>query len=717
MDKTLRDDASIFVNREFSWLKFNERVLEESMCTETPLYERLKFIAIFRSNLDEFYMIRVGTLYDQALLTVPILDSKTHMTPVAQLEHIYRRTREMEERCGICYKRVTSELAAEGVSLMGWDALTSDERKYLDSFFEREILPLLSPTIVDTRHPFPFLGNKQIYVAVRLESKRKDEDKKTLFGIIPVSNALPRLVRLQEKEHRFILTEEVVRGFSEKVFNFYSVRESVVFCVTRNADINMDEQFYNQEVDYRAYMKEVLKKRKRLAAVRLELRGDCSKELREYFKDKIRLQDEQIFSCVTPPDMRWVYGLGDHLPDALRKKLSWVPHHARYPVGLSAQKSMIRQIQHGDVLLTFPYDSFRPFVDLIREASADRYVTSIRLTLYRVGSESQLIDSLINAAENGKDVTILLELRARFDEENNLNWAAKLEEAGVRILYGPDGYKVHSKICLITRREKGRVSHITQIGTGNYNEKTTNVYTDYSLMTANPAIAEDAQMLFNNLSTGTLGKEYRTLLVAPYCMRTTLLQMIDGEIEKARIGREADILVKVNSFTDNVLIEALKNASQAGVRVRMVVRGICCILPGLPGLTENISIVSVVGRYLEHSRVYCFGAGNEQRVYISSADFMTRNMQRRVEVAAPVLDPLIARRIANDVETTFLDNVKGRVMHPDGTYTLRVAGEGARIDSQNFFRERAANGNARKIGKPAFLRAAANKLKSLFRKG
>ncbi len=680
------ETQSIYVNRELSWLKFNERVLEESMCAATPLYERLKFISIFESNYDEFFMVRVGTLYDQALLAVPLLDTKTHMTPAEQLEAIYARTRVLTARRDACYDAVTEALAQEGVVHLR--RVTEDaDRQALDAIFEREIWPLLSPSIVDSRHPFPHLPNKQLHVAVRLAQPGGDEP---LFGLIPVPAALDRLIFLPGDEaHRYCLAEEVIAARAASVFPMYEVREAVVFCVTRNADINTDEQLYNQDADYRDYMKEILRKRKRLAAVRLELLGDSSEEMRAYFREKLRLRETQVFSSTSPLEMRYVYALGDKLPSALTKRLSWTPHHPRYPAGLSKKTSMIRRIQHGDLLLNYPYDSFKPFVNLIREASEDKYVTSIRLTLYRVGRESRLIDSLINAAENGKDVTILLELRARFDEENNINWAQKLEESGVRILYGPDGYKVHSKICLITRREKGRVSYITQIGTGNYNEKTANVYTDYSLMTANPAIAADAAKLFNNLGMGVLGDDYKTLLVAPHCMKTVLLRAIDGEIAKARLGRGGEILVKVNSVTDNDMIEALVRASQAGVRVRMIVRGICCLLPGVTGQTENISIISIVGRYLEHSRVYCFGTGAERKVYIASADFMTRNMQRRVEVAAPLLDPAIARRVYEDVEASLADNVKARIMLPDGSYTLRGAGEASPFDSQEFFRARA----------------------------
>ncbi|MEA4824841.1 MAG: polyphosphate kinase 1 [Clostridiaceae bacterium] len=685
------ETPSIYVNRELSWLKFNERVLEESMCAETPLYERLRFIAIFESNYDEFFMIRVGTLYDQALLAVPFLDTKTHMTPVEQLDAIYARTRELVARRDACYDAVTEALAREGVVHLRHVTAAAD-RRAIDSVFEREIQPLLSPAIVDSRHPFPHLPNKQLYVAVRLAQQGSDEP---LFGLIPIPAALDRVIFLPgDEQHRYVLTEDVIAARASKVFPMYKMCESVVFCVTRNADINTDEQLYNQDADYRDYMKEILRKRKRLAAVRLEMLGGCSDQLREYFMDKLRLREAQVFTSTSPLDMRYVNALGDRLPSALTKQLSWTPHHPRYPAGLSPKTSMIRRIQHGDLLLNYPYDSFKPFVSLIREASEDKYVTSIKLTLYRVGRESRIIDSLINAAENGKDVTILLELRARFDEENNINWAQKLEEAGVRILYGPDGFKVHSKICLITRREKGRVSYITQVGTGNYNEKTTNIYTDYSLMTANSAIAADALMLFNNLSTGVLGDGYQTLLVAPHCMRTVLLRAIDTEIEKARLGRGGEILIKVNSITDNVLIDALVRASQAGVRIRMIVRGICCILPGVPGMTDNVSIISIVGRYLEHSRVYCFGSGADRKVYLASADFMTRNMQRRIEVAVPLLDPAIARRVYEDVEASLSDNAKARVMHPDGTYSLRYDSVSEAFNSQEYFRQRAEAGAA-----------------------
>jgi len=700
MDTNTAPDAQIFINRELSWLKFNERVLEESMCETTPLYERLKFIAIYTNNLDEFYMIRVGTLYDQALMTVPFLDTKTHMTPTEQLNLIYARTRALGERRDACYAAVCGALAEMGAEHVRLGTVVGRDRNYLKAYFERELQPLLSPQIIDARHPFPHLINKQLYVAVRLKREKpasEDGDKSDnistapLFGLIPVPDALDRLIFLPgEGLSRFVLAEEVIAAHAAAAFGkLFRVLEAVVFTVTRNGDINMDEQLYHQDADYRAFMKEVLKKRRRLAPVRLEAQDFCSRELRVYFMEKLRLSDTQIFVSASPIDLRFVYALGDRLPKTLVRKISWEPHVARLPAGLSSRGGMIRRIERGDILLMFPYDSFRPFIDLIREASADPFVTSIKLTLYRVGQESRIIDSLISAAENGKDVTILLELRARFDEENNLNWAQKLEEAGVHILYGPDGYKVHSKVCLITRSEKGRVTHITQVGTGNYNEKTAHVYTDYSLLTAHPGIAADAARLFNHLCTGTLGDDYRTLLVAPHCMPETIFRMIDEEIERARQGREAQIIIKLNSVTDNGVIDALVRASGAGVRVRMIVRGICCVLPGVAGMTENIEIQSIVGRYLEHSRVYCFGAGADRKIYISSADFMTRNMHRRIELAAPILDPTLAKRVYEDLLATLRDNVKARDMCPDGSYVLRTPpSPDEAFDSQRYFRER-----------------------------
>ncbi|MBR6748431.1 MAG: polyphosphate kinase 1 [Clostridia bacterium] len=681
--------TKIYVNRELSWLKFNSRVLEESMCPGTPLYERLKFISIFVSNLDEFCMIRVGTLYDQSLLSVPILDTKTHMSPNEQLEAIYSRIRELLAEKDRCYDAVMTALAAEGIEQVRADDLSPEDKSYLVGYFDRELQPLLSPQIVDTRHPFPHLTNLQLHVAVLLQR----DGESTLCGLIPVNPALERIVFLPDRR-RFILVEELIELFASRIFHMDRVLETVIFAVTRNADINMDERLderlFTEDQDYRAYMKEILKKRKRLAAVRLEMNHDCSEPFRAYFMDKFRLKPQQIFTTATPIDMRWVYTLPEHMPSTLTKKLSFEPHRSRYPNVLSPNESIIRQVQRRDILLNYPYDSFKPFVDLIREASEDKAVSSIKLTLYRVGRESNLITSLIHAAENGKDVTILLELRARFDEENNLNWAAKLEEAGCRILYGPDGFKVHSKICLITRRD-GKLQYVTQIGTGNYNEKTANIYTDYSLLTADPQIAADALQVFNNLGTGTIGGTYRHLLVAPKGLRPTILSLIEGEIEKARAGKPAEIFVKINSLTDNPLLEALVRASQAGVKIRMIVRGICCLRPGIPGYTDNIQIISIVGRYLEHSRVYAFGSGGDRRVYIASADFMTRNMQRRIEIAVPLRDPKIAARVYDDLCTTFSDTYKARELHADGSYTHRQPAPGAKpFDSQNYFRERAA---------------------------
>ncbi len=681
------DVHSIYVNRELSWLQFNERVLEESMCEETPLYERLKFIAIFESNYDEFFMIRVGTLHDQTLMDVPFLDTKTHMTPEQQLRAIYARTHVLTGHRDACYDAVTQALAREGL-VHERGALSTEDRRFVDAVFEHDIQPLLSPAIVDARHPFPHVPSKQLYIAVRLAQNGSEEP---LLGLIPVPPAQERVIFLPgEETHRYVLAENVIAERTAAVFPMYRVLESVVFCVTRNADIKADAELYTQDADYREYMKEVVKRRRRMAPVRLELQYTASEEMRAYFRDRFRLTDEQMYASTSPLEMHYVYGLLDTLPSELARRLSWPLYKAKYPAFLSKKESMIHRIQRGDILLNYPYDSFKPFINLMREASEDPSVTSIKITLYRVGRESRIIESLINAAENGKDVTILLELRARFDEENNINWAQKLEDAGARILYGPDGYKVHSKICLITLREKGRVGYITQIGTGNYNEKTANIYTDYSLMTASTLIGEEALQLFNNLSMGALGNNYRTLLVAPHCMRSVILRNIDTEIEKARLGRETEIFIKVNSVTDTQLIDELVRASRAGVRVRMIVRGICCLLPGVPGMTENITVTSIVGRFLEHSRVYCFGTGEERRVYIASADFMTRNMQRRVEVAAPVLEPELANRIYSDLEAACRDNCKARIMQPDGSYVLRT-GEPP-FNSQEFFRERAESG-------------------------
>jgi len=700
--------SNIYVNRELSWLKFNSRVLEESMCSDTPLYERLKFVSIYVSNLDEFCMIRVGTLYDQSLLSVPILDTKTHMTPSEQLDAVYQRIRELSVEKDRCYSALMTEFAAEGFVHVRPSELSTADINDLSVYFDRELQPLLSPQIIDTRHPFPHLTNLQLHIAVRLQR----DAESTLCGLIPVNDALERIVFLPDHK-RFVLVEEVIERFAARVFHMDRVLETIVFAVTRNADINMDERLderlFTEDQDYRSYMKEILKKRKRLAAVRLEMNHPCSDAFRAYFMEKFRLREHQIFTTNTPINMQWVYSLPDHMPSALYKKLSYAPHRSRYPSNLSPDESIIRQVQRRDVLLNYPYDSFKPFVDLIREASEDKYVTSIKLTLYRVGRESNLITSLINAAENGKEVTILLELRARFDEENNINWAAKLEDAGCRILYGPDGFKVHSKICLITRRDT-KLQYVTQIGTGNYNEKTVNTYTDYSLLTADPEIAADALELFNNLGTGVLGGNFRHLLVAPKTLRSTLVNLIDAEAEKARAGKPAEIFVKINSLTDNSLLEALVRASQAGVRIRMIVRGICCLRPGVPGYTDNISIISIVGRYLEHSRVYSFGSGDDRRVYLASADFMTRNMTRRIEVAVPLRDPKIAARVYDDLCSTFSDTYKARQLHADGTYTLRRPTNGiAPFDSQNYFRERAAE-----VNRP--LNGFRERLRALFRR-
>ena len=642
-------------NRELSWLKFNERVLEEAYAEEVPLYERLKFIAIFTSNLDEFFMVRVGSLYDMSLDGDDQIDNKTGLSPSQQLERIYHAVEPLYKKRDRYFREVENALRAYGIADLSIDELKGDDAVFVYDYWRSCVLPVLSPQIVDDHHPFPFVANKVPHVAVELQKK-----KRTIMGLIPMPAALPALLFLPGKGIRYVHLEDVICRYAEEAFPAYPVLSRNIFCVTRNADISPEDEEFAPAGDFREKMKKLVKQRSRLAPVRLE----CAQLLNDFFfgilSEKLGLTRAQIYATEAPFTMSYVYGLSQKFDEDMEKRLCYRPFTPQLVRG-----SLFDFPRGRDVLLSYPYESMQPFLRLVRRAANDPGVTSIQITIYRLAKEAKLIDSLCLAAENGKEVLVLIELRARFDEQNNIDWSERLETAGCRVIYGFEGFKVHSKVCLITRLEHGNPRYVTQIATGNYNEKTAAQYTDLSLITADQNIGHDAAEFFRNMAIGNLEEEYKTLMVAPRCMKSRIMELIDEEIKK---GKDGQIIFKVNSVTDLEVINKLSEASCAGVRIMMLVRGICCLLPGVPGYTENIRVFSIVGRYLEHSRIYSFGAGSEQKLYISSADLMTRNMQRRVEVAVPIYAPHIRERVNHILDIYFRDTAKARELKSDGNY-------------------------------------------------
>jgi len=662
-------------NRELSWLAFNDRVLSEATDETVPLLERLKFVAIFSSNLDEFFMIRVGSIFDLMHVEPDSHDHRSGWTPQEQLEAIYRAVRPLyQKREAIC-AALEKQLRVHGIYRLSYEELEPPEKKYCTQYFKNSVAPIISPQIVDTHHPFPHLKNNLLHVGAWVKYKSRE-----FFGVIPLPDSLPPVLFLPGGELRYLPMEELLTAFLGESFPNYSVRERMVFRVTRNADINPeDEAFDLDSEDFRVKMKKVLKRRTRLAPVRLELSAPISEAFRGYLMERLPIADGQIFITSAPLRLDYAFSLPSRLPEVKRKALTYPPFTPCPSPQINPEESVIRQVLRKDRLLFYPFESMAPFLNLIREAAEDPAVISIKITIYRLARKAKLVEYLCQAAENGKDVTVLIELRARFDEQNNIDWSERLEEAGCTILYGFEGYKVHSKICLITRRERGgEIRCITQVGTGNYNEKTAAQYTDVSLLTANQRIGRDATEFFKNMSIANLEGDYKELLVAPVSLKSTLINLIDEEIAKRNQGR---ILIKVNSITDVELIEKLKQASCAGVKIDLIVRGICSILPGVPGKTENIRVISIVGRYLEHSRIYCFGTGSGERIYISSADFMTRNTECRVEVACPIYDRDVRLRLHRILDACLADNTKARILQPDGSYLPCTAGE-LPVDSQ-----------------------------------
>ncbi|WP_069988084.1 polyphosphate kinase 1 [Massilioclostridium coli] len=660
-------------NRELSWLKFNDRVLSEAMDETVPILERLKFISIFTSNLDEFFMIRVGSLFDLANLEKKNIDNKSGLTPKEQLSRIFEDVKPLYQKREQLFYEVESQLRLHGVFYLKYKELEENEKKQIKQSFKLSIAPILSPQIIDTHHPFPHLANNIIYIGVMLRHKKKE-----VFGVIPVPSILPDIFYLPGSDTRYIGVENIILEFADKIFEPYIVVEKTVFCVTRNADVNPDDEVFADEPDFRKRMQKVLGQRRRLAPVRLELSNFESEKISAYLMEKLKINEKQIYTTTSPLKMAYVYELISKLPESKRKPLVYQEFTPVWPGNIKQTESMIQQVEKSDLLLSYPYESMEPFLKLLKEAANDPSVISIKITIYRLASKAKLVEYLCAAAENGKSVTVLIELRARFDEQNNIDWSERLEDAGCNIIYGFDFYKVHSKICLITKKGRNGIRYLTQVGTGNYNEKTAKLYTDLSLLTYNQKIGEDAAEFFKNMSIANLQGEYHDLLVAPVSLKSTVLQLIDQEISKGQNGR---IFIKINSLTDAQIIEKLAEASCAGVQVKMIIRGICCIIPGIPGKTENIQVCSIVGRYLEHARIYCFGYGTQEQMYISSADFMTRNTERRVEVACPIYDEKVRAKIHEIIEAQEYDNQKARVLMADGNYVKKSTMQ-EMVDSQ-----------------------------------
>lgn len=674
----------VFMNRELSWLKFNERVLEEAEDERVPLCERLSFASIYQSNLDEFFMVRVGSLQDQMLLGKKIRDNKTHMTSAEQIREILKKVRELSGRRDRAYNTLMEKLEPCGVRLTDFGRLSEEEKDSLSRFFQMEIAPLISPTVVGKRQPFPFLRNKEIYAVAVLETKNKKER----LGIIPCTNTMvERLIPVRGQEGCYMLAEELILHYIPRVFDGYQIKAKSLIRVTRNADIDADA-LYDEDLDYREFMADLIKRRKKLSPVRLELSREMDGDVVETLCKYLDLDSTHVFRSQAPLDLSFLF----QIQDILRKnpELFFEKRVPQKSPAFQEGRSLIEQIKEEDKMLSYPYESIRPFLRLLSEAAEDENVISIKMTLYRLAKQSKVVEALIEAAENGKEVVVLVELRARFDEENNIEWSRRLEAAGCQVIYGLEGYKVHSKLCLITRKAEGRVEYITQIGTGNYNEKTSRLYTDLSLMTANVDIGLEASAVFQALSKGEVVEKSDKLLVAPKCLQNRVLDMIDGEISRAQNGEEAYIGLKLNSLTDKKIIDKLIEASCAGVKIDMIIRGIACLIPGVEGSTENIRIISIVGRFLEHSRIYIFGRGQRAKYYIASADFMTRNTVRRVEVAAPVLQEDLKERLQSLFDTMLRDNQKAREACSDGEYRHVAQKEGEEpLNAQEYFYQEA----------------------------
>ncbi len=662
-------------NRELSWLKFNQRVLEEAKDSSVPLLERMKFVSIFTSNLDEFFMIRVGSLYDMSLTDNSTIDSRSGMNPKEQLDAIFAAVAPLYKERDKTYSEIKKLLNPYGVCGLSIKELEQQEKKYVKKYFKDQILPILSPQIVDANHPFPHLLNKELYVIASLK-----QNGTSMIGIVPVPQFVSDILYLPGHDIRYIRMEKVIMEYLDVVFDKYEVSNKNYICVTRNADVSPDDEALEINDDFRLLMQETLHKRRRMAVVRMETAEPLDKELEKYFCDKFKITPAQIYRTKMPMKLDYIFSIMDKVPASLKRSLidePFTPQLSRY----LTDGKVIPQVKKKDILLSYPYESMDPFLRMIKEAAYDPTVLTIRITIYRLAKKARLVEYLCAAAENGKEVTVLIELRARFDEQNNIDWSERLEEAGCRVIYGFEGYKVHSKICLITYRNRNNIEYITQVGTGNYNEKTATMYTDVSLITADKGIGEDAAVFFKNMSIGNLNGSYQHIIVSPTSLKPKVLSLMDEEIKKGTNGR---IIMKMNSVTDVDFIQKVSEASNAGVKVDLIVRGICCILPGVKGYTENLRVTSIVGRYLEHPRIFLFGTGADQKIYIGSADMMTRNTEKRVEVACPVYDETIRKQLTHMLKIMLADNVKARELKSDGNYYMKEKGT-SKVNSQEYF--------------------------------
>ena len=671
---------SYMMNRELSWLKFNERVLNEAGNPRVPLAERLTFASIYQSNLDEFYSVRVGTLMDQMVEDETVHDNKTDMTSEEQVKEILKATRLLDKKKDLIYEQLMGELEPEGIRIINFNRLSQEEGKLLEKYFEHEIAPYLSATIVSKQQPFPFLKNKDIYAVAWLQSK----GKKRRIAIIPCSNnVFKRLIDIPTRKGTFMLSEELILHFLPQMFKNYEVVQKSLLRVTRNADIDT-ETIYDEDMGYREAMEQLIRQRKRMNPVRVEISRDLDKKLINSLCKHLSVEKSHVFLSMVPLDMSFVFAIQNYLKETHKDNLFYERRTPRMSTSIDEKLPMMIQIEQKDVLLSYPYESIKPFITLLNEAAKDENVVSIKMTLYRLANKSQIVDALVEACENGKEVVVLVELRARFDEESNINYSKILEEAGCRVIYGLSGYKVHSKLCQISRKTDNGISYITQIGTGNYNEKTSALYTDLSLITANQEIGKEVAEIFAALLRGEVIEESEHLLVAPKCLQNKILDMIDDEIKHVRKGDEGYIGIKINSLTDKDIIEKLVDASKAGVKIEMIVRGICCLIHGIKGVTDNITVISIVGRFLEHSRIYRFGTKEREKVYIGSADYMTRNTLRRVEVATPIYDDEIRERIDSMFEIMMKDDEKGKILNKKGLYEDRQINE-CKLNSQELF--------------------------------
>lgn len=659
------NDISFTQNRELSWLKFNERVLEEAADKSVELFERVKFFSIFDTNFEEFFMVRVGSLTDINDMKKKVIDNKTLMSTQEQIDCIMDESKRLYEKKDTVYEDLKQDLQEENVSICRVNELDDKEKRLVYYYFNSTIAPILSFQIIDRVHPFPQIPNLAIVVLFQLTSQSKN--KKQFMGLIQVPDKIKRYVKLSDT--KVVLIEDIIREFGQEIFDNYDCTSKYILSVTRNADIEYDDEDLEFDDDYRSYMKKMIKLRKRLRPVRLEINEYPNEETKEFLLKNLNLTEHRMFVTKSPMRCGFLFDLVYDMPKNVIEKYTYEDFSPQESSMISKEKSVIEQVYDKDLFLSFPYESIDPFIRLLNEAAEDESVVSIKITIYRLAKNSEITKALIKAAENGKEVVVLMELRARFDEENNILWSSRLENAGCRIIYGFDHYKCHSKVCLITKIKDEKISYITQIGTGNYNEKTAKLYTDFSYMTTRHEIGEDAKELFDNFLLGNLNGEYKHLMVSPHSMQVGLDKLIDEQIEKAKVSEDGYIRLKMNSISDRKLIDKLSKASCKGVKIDLMVRGICCLVPGIKDKTENIHVYQVVGRFLEHHRIYQFGKADNCKLYISSADFMTRNIRKRVEVAVPIYDDYIKNRILNFMDIMFADDTKIRKLNPDKSYS------------------------------------------------